>query len=168
MKLLKPDLEIHSLSDIDIDYYFDKGVRCILTDLDNTIALWRRTSLTDEALGFIAEAKEKSITVIIFTNAKEDRAKETAWNAGLAYYALARKPFTFNYKRAFSELGYDKTQVMAVGDQVFTDVLGGNLAGCVTVLTSPLSETEFWGTKILRLAEKFVAHRNLSYQEGGE
>jgi len=166
LKFIKPDLVADKLSGIDIDYWYDKGIRCILTDLDNTIALWRHTVLTEEASAFIAGAGAKGISVVIFTNAREERAREAAWNAGLGYYALARKPFTFNYKKAMAQLGYDKSEVMAIGDQVFTDVLGGNLAGCTTVLTSPLSEIEFSGTKLMRFAEKIIAGRKLAYREG--
>ncbi|MCL1804440.1 MAG: YqeG family HAD IIIA-type phosphatase [Clostridiales bacterium] len=167
MKFLKPDLDVGRLGDIDVSDIYDKGIRCIFADLDNTIALWRRPELTGEAAAFVAAAREKGISVVIFTNAKEDRAREAAWEAGLAYYALARKPFPFKYHKAIAELGYRKSEVLAVGDQIFTDVLGGNLAGCTTALTSPLSGNEFAGTKALRFAEKLIAGRKLVYQEGG-
>jgi HAD superfamily phosphatase (TIGR01668 family) len=165
MKLLKADLDVERLSEIDIGAWYANGIRCILVDLDNTVALWRSTDLTEDALLMVAKAREAGITVVLFTNAHEARAKEAAWNAGVGYYASARKPFPFKYRKAFAELGVLCSEVMAVGDQVFTDVLGGNLAGCATILASPLSETEFSGTKLLRLLEKLIAGRKLDFVE---
>jgi len=164
MKLFKPDLKVESLTDINIPYWYDKGVRCVLIDLDNTISPWRTDNITDEAYSMISGCRDAGITVVLFTNASEKRAKEAAWKAGVAYYAKVRKPFTFRYKKAIAELGCKAGQVMAVGDQIFTDVLGGNLAGCVTVLTEPLTEVEFIGTRLLRFLEKWVVGRKLVFR----
>ncbi|MDR0469266.1 MAG: YqeG family HAD IIIA-type phosphatase [Peptococcaceae bacterium] len=163
MKLLRADANVDRLSEIDVGAWYAKGIRCILMDLDNTIALWKSTALTEDAIHLIAEARSTGIAVVLFTNAHEARAREAAWNAGVSYYALARKPFPFKYNKAFAELDLHSEEVMAIGDQVFTDVLGGNLTGCITVLTTPLSESEFSGTKMLRLFERLFAGRKTVY-----
>lgn len=165
MKFLKPDLHISWLSEIDIAYWYEKGIRCILIDLDNTISPWRKTGITEDALDLIDRARKAGVTVVLFTNAKEERAREAAWNAGISYYSSARKPFPYRYKKAIAELSLTKAKVMAVGDQVFTDVLGGNVAGCTTVLTSPLSPVEFIGTRVMRFFEKHIAGRKITYRE---
>ena len=165
MKLLKPDLCVDRLSEIDVGYWYNQGIRCILIDLDNTISPWRETRIIKEALDLVERSRRVGVTVVIFTNAKEDRAREAAWNAGVSYYASARKPFPFRYKKARTELSLSKTEIMAVGDQVFTDVLGGNLAGCVTVLTQPLSPVEFAATRVMRVLEKCIAGRKIVFHE---
>ena len=76
---------------------------------------------------------------------------------------MAKKPLPFKYNQVIAELSYSKKEVMAIGDQVFTDVLGGNLAGCTTVLVSPLSMIEFSGTKLLRFME-ILTGRKLVYR----
>ena len=162
MKLLQPDLSADRLTDIDLNYWYDQGIRCILIDLDNTIALWRHTDLTEDALAMITRARSMGMTAALFTNAPDKRAREAAWNAGISYYANARKPLPFRYRRAIAELSFSREEVMTIGDQVFTDVLGGNLVGCVTVLTSPLSVVEFSGTRLLRYLERIFAGRKLA------
>ena len=49
-------------------------------------------------------------------------------------------------------------QVLAAGDQLFTDVLGAHLSGIPAVWLRPLSPNDFVGTKILRLLEMQVSH----------
>ena len=165
MKLIKPDLSVERLTEIMMPYWYDKGVRCVLIDLDNTISPWRKSYITEDAYAMIADCRAIGITVVLFTNANAQRACEAAWKAGINYYAKANKPFPFVYRKAISELGFHARQVMTIGDQIFTDVLGGNLAGCVTVLTAPLSEVEFSGTRLLRFLEKWLAGRKLIFRE---
>jgi HAD superfamily phosphatase (TIGR01668 family) len=160
MKLLTPDLIAQQLADIDLQHWYAKGIRCILVDLDNTISPWNELRVTEDAERFIKDAREKDITIALFTNAPEERSREAAWHVGVAYFASAKKPFQPAYRKALAELHYKNTEVMAVGDQLFTDILGGNLAGFTTVLVPPLSEREFTGTKILRFMERVFLGRS--------
>ena len=165
MKILKPDLCVEGLSDIDLGYWYRRGIRCILVDLDNTISPWGTTMITEEAKDLVEKSRSVGISVILFTNAAEARAREIAWDVGISYYASAKKPLPFYYKKAITELSYADGEIMTVGDQIFTDVLGGNLNGCITVLTSPLSSEEFSGTKMLRLLEKLIVGRKIVFRD---
>ncbi len=165
MKFIKPDISVDKLSEIDLSRLYERGIRCALIDLDNTISPWRTDNITKDARAFIENCRTIGIVPVLFTNARESRAREAAWKAGISYYARTRKPLPFRYRAAISELGFLSAQVMTVGDQIFTDVLGGNLSGCVTVLTSPLSPVEFAGTRFLRFMEKWVAGRKLLFRE---
>jgi len=51
------------------------------------------------------------------------------------------------------------SQVAVVGDQVFTDILGGNRLGLYTILVCPLNKKEFIGTRVVRQVEKAVLNR---------
>ncbi len=159
MKLLQPDLTVDCLSDLDLADWYGRGIRAIFIDLDNTISPWRQNSVTGEARQLIDKARQAGITVVLFTNAGEIRAREVAWSLGISYYAAAKKPFAAMYRKAMGELALAGSEVLAIGDQVFTDVLGGNRAGCITVLTSPLSEEEYAGTKFLRFLERLAGRK---------
>jgi HAD superfamily phosphatase (TIGR01668 family) len=166
MRLLQPDLTVDSLNELDIPYWYGLGIRGIFLDLDNTIAPWRQNSITGEARDLIARARGAGIAVVLLTNAGEGRVREAAWSLGVGYYAFARKPFPAAYRKAMKELALAGHEVMAVGDQLFTDVLGGNLAGCATVLIAPLAEREHSGTKLLRLLERLTG-RKAAFRGGG-
>ena len=165
MKFLRPDLHIERLTEVDFAPWCKIGIRCVFVDLDNTISPWRQTRITEDASTMIAKAREAGLIVALFTNAPEERAQEAAWNAGIGYYARAMKPLPFMIKKAMAELSVKPRETMIIGDQVFTDVLAGKLAGCRTVLTSPLSAREFSGTKVLRFLERFIVGRKLVFQE---
>ena len=156
MKLLQPTIVIDTLDALDLAYWHQQGIRGIFIDLDNTIAPWRQTAISAEARAFFGRAKEANLQVLLFTNAMEKRAREAALTVGVNALGMARKPFPGGYRRALQMVQLAPHQVMSIGDQVFTDVLGGNLAGCTTVLLPPLAEKEYWGTKLLRRFERMV------------
>ena len=159
MPFLKPDLIVESLRDIDIANCYAIGIRCFLIDLDNTITPWHSLEISGAAKELIRKSKEAGITAVLFSNATEERTREAAWNAGISYYAAAKKPFPYRYRQVMHDLSYSAQEIMMIGDQLFTDVLGGNLSGCRTVLVSPLTKREFVGTRLLRLLERHLAGR---------
>ena len=61
-------------------------------------------------------------------------------------------------------------KVAVIGDQVFTDVRGGNKVGMKTILVKPLSEKkDYMVTKILRNNEKKILKKYEEYiKEKGE
>ena len=163
MPFLKPDLIVESLRDIDIAHCYAIGIRCFLLDLDNTIAPWHSPEISGVATELIRKSKEACITVVLFSNSTEERTRKAAWSAGISYYAAAKKPFPFRYRQVMRELSYRPEEIMTIGDQLFTDVLGGNLSGCRTLLVSPLSEKEFTGTRLLRFLERRLAGRRARF-----
>ena len=68
----------------------------------------------------------------------------------------ALKPLPFAFLRALSKCDSTRARAAVVGDQLFTDVLGGKLLGMHTVLVLPLSATDLPHTLILRRVERLV------------
>jgi len=66
------------------------------------------------------------------------------------------KPLPFAFLRALSKVGSQRKRAVMVGDQLFTDVLGGRLLGMRTVLVTPLSQTDLPHTLLLRRLERLV------------
>ena len=46
-----------------------------------------------------------------------------------------------------------------VGDQLFTDVLGGNLSGMFTIMVQPISDNALPHTRLTRRLERLVLKR---------
>ena len=84
MALLKPALLIGRLAELNPAYWYEKGIRAILIDLDNTISPWRQNRVTRDARDFFDRAREAGIKVVLFTNAKEPRARKAAGGLGLS------------------------------------------------------------------------------------
>ena len=73
---------------------------------------------------------------------------------------MAGKPNPASFRRAAQALGLPPHQVGMVGDQLFTDVLGGNLAGLHTILVHPLIDNALPHTRLARLLERRVLARH--------
>jgi len=52
-----------------------------------------------------------------------------------------------------------KENIIIIGDQLFTDIYGGNRFGIRTILVKPIEKKEFWGTRIKRPIEKFIINK---------
>ena len=50
-------------------------------------------------------------------------------------------------------MGLAPGEIVVVGDQLITDVAGGNMIGAHSILVKPVSRDEFFGTKFVRAAE---------------
>ena len=49
-----------------------------------------------------------------------------------------------------------------IGDQIFTDVRGGNKLGMFTVLVKPIDEKEQFFVRLKRMPEKFILSKYMS------
>ena len=76
----------------------------------------------------------------------------------VSYIYKAGKPNPANYKKAMEELGTDTGNTIFVGDQIFTDVYGANLAGIRTILVKPSHPKEEIQIVLKRYLEKIVLH----------
>ena len=53
-------------------------------------------------------------------------------------------------------MGTNKDNTLVIGDQIFTDVWGGNRLGIKTILVVPVSDRDEWITWIKRGIERLV------------
>ena len=96
------------------------------------------------------------MVITLVSNNTEDRVLK--FNEKLKVLALhkAQKPLTKSFKKALEMMNYKKEEVIIVGDQIFTDVYGGNCIGIKTYLVVPISDKDEWQTKIKRGLERQV------------
>jgi HAD superfamily phosphatase (TIGR01668 family) len=153
MKILKPDLVSNSLREINLEYYKNRAMRGMILDLDNTLVPWHLDCITAEADLFLREALALEYRICLLTNASKKRTEKIARQYDLHYLSSAFKPRKKAFLCALQLIGLRADEVLVIGDQVFTDVLGGNRAGCYTILVPALSPKEFIGTKVFRFLE---------------
>ncbi|WP_366922518.1 YqeG family HAD IIIA-type phosphatase [Metallumcola ferriviriculae] len=156
MNILRPDLYVDSLHDIPMGRLHNKGIRGFVLDLDNTITEWNNKEVTPEVIEWFKKADAKGFKLCIASNNNEDRVARVGRMLGVPFLSKAAKPRRRAYRKALSLLELDQKELAVVGDQVFTDVLGGNRAGLYTILVAPISSVEFFGTRIMRRVERLV------------
>ena len=101
--------------------------------------------------------KKKNIKVCILSNSpRKFKIKAIAKDLSMPYIYKAFKPWTYGFKKAKELLNEDKENIAIIGDQIFTDIFGGNIFGIKTILVKPISKKEFFMTKIKRPLETFI------------
>ena len=116
-----------------------RGIRLLLADLDNTLVPYG-VPLPDEKLkGWRDELAAHGVTLFILSNNRhESRPRTFAQALDVPYIGHAGKPKTASFVKAMEQMGVAPEQTAIVGDQIFTDVLGGNRAGVATILVRPI------------------------------
>ncbi len=154
MSLFTPNLMLNNVTDIDLDFLESKGIKGIILDVDNTLTMHNSQEVHKIVLEWLQKMKDNSIKLIIVSNNYEERIKPFADKIGLDYISFGCKPLTKGMTQAVKKMGLKKEQVAIVGDQIYTDILGGNLKGLYTILVVPfeLENTTFF--KIKRRLEK--------------
>ncbi|MDD3705135.1 MAG: HAD hydrolase-like protein [Clostridiaceae bacterium] len=72
----------------------------------------------------------------------------------------AIKPSKTAFRRAMKLMNSVPANTAVIGDQIFTDVLGGNRLGLYTILVAPISDKEFIWTRIIRKLERHILKKH--------
>ena len=158
--MLRPNFIINVVTDISVDFLKQNNITALLLDVDNTLSIAHANkTLREGVLEWLEEMKKGGISLMILSNAKQNRAKLFANSIGLGVVGLAAKPLPFGYIKAAKMLKTKHKNTAIVGDQVFTDVLGGKLAGIKTILTTNITPEDSLSFKIRRKIEKKLRAR---------
>lgn len=158
MNLVIPKMYQKSIYEIDYKKLKKNKIRCILFDLDNTCVGYHEKNPTKKLEKLFHDLMKMGFRVIIFSNAPSKRLIPFQ-GLGVVCHPSSKKPFSSNFKKVLKQYDYGKDEVCIVGDQLFTDIVGGNRVGIVTCLVDPLTKEDFIFTKILRMMEQFYFRR---------
>ena len=149
---MKPDLNVKSISDIDFEKLLKMGKRVFLFDFDNTIGVWKSQIIPENVLNIFEYLKSNGAQVFIITNGKR-RNMHGKVDVQIIWRSL--KPLTFKVKKNIGNYLKDKSRVVVIGDQIFTDILFGKLLKVYTIKVEPIDTSkEFISTRFLRVIEK--------------
>ncbi|MGL5972871.1 MAG: YqeG family HAD IIIA-type phosphatase, partial [Oscillospiraceae bacterium] len=154
MSKLIPNYIFENVYDIDINFLKYNNIRLALIDLDNTLAKHNCKEITEEVRNWLNELENNKISVIIFSNNNEDRVKVVANDLNLDYIYLAKKPSKKFYKKITDKINIDKINTAGIGDQIFTDVLGANRYGVMSIFVHPIASDRNILMKIKRKFEQ--------------
>jgi len=157
--LFCPDECVGSVLDIDLDNLWERGFRALIMDLDNTLLAWETDEIPAEARQWIERARAKGFKLCIASNGRSGRVMRIARTLGVPAIPKAIKPRKRPFRRALEILGTAPEATVVIGDQLFTDVLGGNRMDLYTILINPMSKEELGTTKIVRKVERRVLNR---------
>ena len=151
-----PDIYKKSIYSIDYDKLKERGIKCILFDLDNTIVPISIKKPNKKIKELFNELKSKGFKLIIFSNNNKVRLKPFKDELEVDCAFSCKKPMRKKYDIILNDYKYSVSEVAIIGDNIVTDILGGNKIGITTVLVNPISNKEYFLAQITRLFEKCI------------
>lgn len=143
--LHRPDYVFLSIADIPVGFFAENGIDALILDLDNTLTTHNNPVPDPVRLEWFNRVRASGLKMIIVSNNHPERVKPFADFLKLDFVSDGKKPLSKGYNEACRRIGTDKGRIAAVGDQIFTDVIGCKLAGIRSVFVFPIEyETGFW------------------------
>ena len=156
LNLFLPNKQVTRVFDIEPESLRDNNIKGIIVDIDNTLIPWNVAHATDEVVTWIEKMKRANIKVTLISNNNAERVTLFADPLDTPYIYNANKPLGFAFVRARKEMNLEKWEVAVIGDQLLTDILGGNRAGYFTVLVDPLVTNDAAVTTFNRNVERMI------------
>ena len=139
MKLPIPNRAVHDIYELTPDFLRSRNITLLLMDLDNTLAPYSTDEATPALKAWIASMKAAGIEPFLFSNNKGDRPSIFARQRNVDYVKLAHKPKQAVLRQVLTQKSTPIERVCIIGDQIYTDVLCGSIAGAYTVVVRPIS-----------------------------
>jgi HAD superfamily phosphatase (TIGR01668 family) len=159
LKVFCPNEMTGSLLDIDLAELAARGIKALIIDLDNTLMGWDAEQMTVQMSDWVQAAKAKGFNICIASNGLGGRVRKVAETLDVLAVPKAIKPRKRPFKQALRMLDARPDEVAVIGDQVFTDILGGNRMNCYTILINPISRRELRTTRFMRRVERRILRR---------
>ena len=157
MSLFRPFLLKKDITAVSVDLLYEMGIKALLLDVDNTLTTHNSQDLSPAVSAWLEDVKAKGITPVIVSNGTTKRVKPFAERLGLPFTASAAKPLPCGFLRAMKERGLKRCECVVIGDQIFTDVLGGKAAGMRVIQVLPIDiDTDTAFIHFKRKLEKIV------------
>jgi HAD superfamily phosphatase (TIGR01668 family) len=151
-----PNEHVKSIFEIHPEELKKRGIKGVITDLDNTLVGWDRPDATPKLIEWFKFMRDHGIFITVVSNNKEERVRRFSDPVELPFIYKARKPMTKAFKRAMRDMQLKRDEIVIIGDQIFTDVLGGNRLGVHTILVVPIAKNDGWITKLNRKMEHYL------------
>ena len=155
----------NKVSEISLEYLKENKIKGLILDVDNTLIDYYR-NISEETINWANELKQNGIKMCILSNSnKKEKVKEVARKLGLEYSYLGMKPLKRGFKKAKKMLDLENSEIAAVGDQIFTDVIGSNRMKMFSILVEPIKEKDILVTLIKRPIENYIKKKYLEQKK---
>lgn len=156
---LYPNECFDKVEQITIEYLQKNKIKALILDVDNTLIDYHR-NLSQNVVKWTEQLKKNGIKLYILSNTNhKEKVEEVSKTLQIPYRNLAKKPFKAGFLKVQKELEEESKNIAVVGDQIFTDILGGNRCQMFTILVEPITKKDFWYTAWKRPIENKIKNR---------
>jgi len=160
-----PNGYFNKVSKISLEYLKENNIKGLILDVDNTLIDYYK-NISKDTVNWVNNLKQNGIKLCILSNSnKKEKVKEVAIKLGLEYTYFGTKPLKRGFKKAKEMLNLENNEIAAVGDQIFTDVLGSNRMKMFSILVEPIEEKDIWVTVLKRPIENYIKKKYLKTKE---
>ena len=157
--ILYPKAHFNNVREITIDFLQNNKINALILDVDNTLIDYDK-NLQQETIEWAENLKNNRIKLYILSNTnKKEKVKEVSKKLKIEYIYFAKKPLKSGFKKVQKILEEEPENIGVVGDQIFTDVVGGNRCKMFTILVEPIAEKDIWITRLKRPIENAIKNR---------
>lgn len=157
MKKINPNIYIKKVEDITIELLLKNKIKLLILDVDNTLIDYYE-KLSENIENWAKEMKGQGIKLYILSNTNnKEKVKKVASKLEVPYKNFAMKPFKKGFLSIQKEINVKSENIAVVGDQIFTDILGGNRCNFFTILVDPINDKkDYWYTAWKRPIENKI------------
>ncbi len=163
-KRLLPDIYVKDIFCIDYQKLISEGIKLFIFDIDNTLKPYGEKKPPEKVIKLFDQLRNQNVEVSLLSNGRKKRVKEFAEQLDMVALHMSLKPLPIYLTHLMKKHGVGRQDTCMIGDQIFTDVLAGKLAGIKTILVEPIEDTKKVSGKVKRWLEKKIL-KNIKLKE---
>ena len=157
--ILYPKELFNNVREITIEFLRENKINALILDVDNTLIDYDK-NLSEETIQWAENLKQEGIKLYILSNSnKKEKVKTVAEKLKIEYEYFGKKPLKSGFKKVQKKLEEKPENIGVVGDQIFTDIIGGNRCKMFTILVDPINSKDFWFTAWKRPIENKIKNK---------
>lgn len=159
-----PNKYINKVEKIEIEDLKKEKIEVLILDVDNTLIDLNK-KVSDSIIKWSENIKQQGIKLYILSNSNnKEKVESVANKLEIEYEMFAKKPLKVGFLKIQKKLNIENSKIGVVGDQIFTDVIGGNRCNMYTILVDPIDKKEYWYTAWKRPIEEYIKRKFLKKQ----
>jgi HAD superfamily phosphatase (TIGR01668 family) len=157
--MLTPDYYYESVFLIPYNELWEKNIRGLIYDLDNTLTAFDEKLPPAKIVALLNRLEKTGFQICLLTNNTQKRLNGFNENLNIKGIANGLKPFARGVRGAMKIMGTSRSETVIIGDQLLSDVWAGKNAGITTILVKPITERDFLFVRVKRVLERFMLRK---------
>ena len=150
-----PDIYKKNIFDINYKKLKEENIKCLIFDLDNTIAKIDSLDIDDKTVSLINQLKQ-DFTILIVSNSPKKRVKNFLDKLEIKGYSFALKPSIRTLKKIMQKYNLSNKNIAIIGDQFITDMGYGYKGKIKKIFVDPIATKDLKITNINRYLENKI------------
>lgn len=154
-----PNAYFNKVEQITIEFLQKNKIKALILDIDNTLIDYQK-NLSQSVEKWAKDLKGQGTKLYILSNTNnKEKVEKVANTLGIPYINFAKKPLKSGFLKVQKNLKEESQNIAVVGDQIFTDIIGGNRCDMFTILVDPIDQKDYWYTAWKRPLENKIRNK---------